>query len=279
MPATPRIPAYLRLSRHGIYYFRIVVPSALRPRWRGCVEIKKSLKTHDVREALRKARDLAIETYRRFEYARRDMSVIPVDPNDPSTWPTDASDIRRFEKTVTLAPEGHIASVAYKVDPNSPADIAAAAADERKFHLRQRIMRDPNSPEAQAFFEAEDAEIRRELEHADKLRALALAAEEEKLRGIAAAPRPVTSSMQGQDEGARPLPQPAASEISGHVSAGPGGSSSGHGLRPASDEANGRRSAVAQATWTNTCSHGYGRDFWRPRPRKESTVSPKGLTR
>lgn len=69
MTTTPRIPAYLRISRHGIYYFRIIVPMALRQRWRGCVEIKKSIKTRDLREALRKARDLAIATHTRFEYA------------------------------------------------------------------------------------------------------------------------------------------------------------------------------------------------------------------
>jgi hypothetical protein len=187
MPATPRIPAYVRRSRHGIYYFRIVVPRALLPRWGGRSEIKRSLKTHDLREALRKARDLAIATRTGFEYALADMSVIPVDPNDPSTWPTADSNIRKFEKIVMLAPEGHVASVSYKVDSSSPTDIAAAAADERKFHLRQRVMRQPNSPEAQAFFEADDAEIRRELEHADKMRDVALAAEEEKLRSAALA--------------------------------------------------------------------------------------------
>lgn len=76
MTTTPRILAYLRLSRHGIYYFRIVVPMALCSRWQGCVEIKKSLRTHDLREA----RDLAIATHRRFEYAVGDTSVISIVP-------------------------------------------------------------------------------------------------------------------------------------------------------------------------------------------------------
>lgn len=49
------IPAYLRLSRRGIYYFRIIV-------------LKASLTTRDQRVALRKARDLAaISAHKRFE--------------------------------------------------------------------------------------------------------------------------------------------------------------------------------------------------------------------
>lgn len=158
-----RIPAYLRLSRHGIYFFRICIPLALQLRWRSGRELKVSLRTRDQRLALARARDLAIAAHKHFGYALGNMSVKPFDPKDTTTWPTDASDIRRFEKTIETvnSPEGVIERVKYKVDPTSPADIAAARADEVLHQKRQRFMRQPNSPEAQAFFEAEEEELRR----------------------------------------------------------------------------------------------------------------------
>lgn len=167
-----RIPAYLRLSRHGIYFFRICIPPALRQRWRTGRELKMSLRTRDQRLALARARDLAIAAHKHFGYALGDMSVKPFDPNDMTTWPTDASDIRRFEKTIETvhSPEGMIERVKYKVDSTSPIDVAAARADEILHHKRQRFMREPNSPEAQAFFEAEEQELRQILADADARR-------------------------------------------------------------------------------------------------------------
>ncbi len=112
-----RIPAYIRRSRHGIFYFRVVIPMALRSRWSGRSEIKMSLKTRDQRQALIHARDLAISAHKSFEYAYRDMSAKPFDPNDQSTWPTAKDDIHKFEKTIeTVHPSGHVDRVHYKVD-------------------------------------------------------------------------------------------------------------------------------------------------------------------
>lgn len=182
-----RIPAYIRRSRHGIFYFRVVIPMALRSRWRGRPEIKMSLKTRDQRQALGRARDLAIAAHRSFEYAYGDMSATPFNPNDQSTWPT-AKDIRKFEKTIeTVHPSGQVDRVHYKVDPNSPADIAAAEADQANHYVRQRLTREPNSPEAQAFFLAEMEEIRRGAEEGAQLREAALAAEHARIQANAAA--------------------------------------------------------------------------------------------
>lgn len=149
-----RIPAYLRLSRHGIFFFRICIPVPLQDRWRRGRELKVSLRTRDQRLALARARDLAIAAHKHFGYALGNMSVKPFDPNDMTTWPTEASDIRRFEKTIETVntAEGFVERVKYKVDPNLPADIAAARADKVLHQKRQRLMRQPNSPEAQAFF-------------------------------------------------------------------------------------------------------------------------------
>ena len=187
-----RIPAYIRRSRHGIFYFRVVIPMALRSRWRGRPEIKMSLKTRDQRQALGRARDLAIAAHRSFEYAYGDMSATPFNPNDQSTWPT-AKDIRKFEKTIeTVHPSGQVDRVHYKVDPNSPADIAAAEADQAKHYVRQRLTREPNSPEAQAFFLAEMEEIRRGAEEGAQLREAALAAEHARIQANADAVSPAS---------------------------------------------------------------------------------------
>jgi integrase len=183
-----RIPAYLRLSRHGIYFFRICIPLPLQHRWQSGRELKVSLRTRDQRAALAKARDLAIAAHKHFGYALADMSVKPFDPNDMTTWPTQASDIRKFEKTIETVntAEGLIERVKYKVDPTSSADIAAARADEILHQKRQRFMRQPNSPEAQAFFEAEDEELRRSImadaELADARRKAELAELEAKIK-------------------------------------------------------------------------------------------------
>ena len=115
------------------------------------------------------------------------MSATPFNPNDQSTWPT-AKDIRKFEKTIeTVHPSGQVDRVHYKVDPNSPADIAAAEADQAKHYVRQRLTREPNSPEAQAFFLAEMEEIRRGAEEGAQLREAALAAEHARIQANVAA--------------------------------------------------------------------------------------------
>lgn len=166
-----RIPAYLRLSRHGIYYFRIVVPKALRARFSGRSEVKVSLHTRDLREAMLRARNLALAAHQQFRYADG-MSVQPVDPNDPSTWPKGDPNIRKFEKVIETvhSPEGMIERVKYKVDSNSPVDIAAARADEVLHHKRKYFLRQPNSPEAQAFFEAEEKQLQQILAEANARR-------------------------------------------------------------------------------------------------------------
>jgi hypothetical protein len=65
-----RIPAYLRLSRHGIYFFRICIPLPLQRRWQIGRELKVSLRTRDQRSALARARDLAIAAHKHFGYLR-----------------------------------------------------------------------------------------------------------------------------------------------------------------------------------------------------------------
>ena len=56
-----RIPAHPRRSRHGIYYFRITVPLAIRETFGGRSEIKSSLHTRNLKVAMVEARRLAID--------------------------------------------------------------------------------------------------------------------------------------------------------------------------------------------------------------------------
>ena len=64
-----RLPTYVYRSRHGIYFFRIVVPLALRNALSGQREIKRSLRTRDKRQALVQARALALDLYPVFAKA------------------------------------------------------------------------------------------------------------------------------------------------------------------------------------------------------------------
>ena len=52
-----RVPAYLIRSRHGIFYFRWLLPQWLHPKGKAS-DIKVSLRTRDPREALRMSRYL-----------------------------------------------------------------------------------------------------------------------------------------------------------------------------------------------------------------------------
>lgn len=231
MPTKPRIPAYLRLSRHGIYYFRVVIPRDLRPRWSGRPEIKLSLQTRDPRQALTRARDYAIAAHKSFEYARSDMSAKPYDPkafnpSDQSTWPR-AGDGRNFEKTIETmhTPEGVVERVRYKVDPESPADIAAARADEALHFKRQQMLRQPNSPEAEAFFQAQDEELRRSLLADAEMAELRRKAERAELE---AKMQSVAQGVQATGAPIAPAPvRPLAMTVNSGVAAGTAGLSQG----------------------------------------------------
>lgn len=62
------IPSYLWLSRHSIFYFRVVVPSVLRPLF-PCGEIRRSLQTRCKREALIRGRELLLQVQKLYTQA------------------------------------------------------------------------------------------------------------------------------------------------------------------------------------------------------------------
>lgn len=54
------VPSYLWLSRHSIFYFRIVVPEVLRPLF-PCAEIRRALQTRCKHGALIWCRELLLQ--------------------------------------------------------------------------------------------------------------------------------------------------------------------------------------------------------------------------
>lgn len=62
------VPSYLLLSRHSVYYFRIVVPDVIRPLFHRR-EIRRSLQTRCRREALIRGRELLLQVQRLFTEA------------------------------------------------------------------------------------------------------------------------------------------------------------------------------------------------------------------
>jgi hypothetical protein len=147
-----RIPTHLRLSRHGVYYFRIVVPKAVRPAFALRPEIKTSLGTRNLKVAMVEARRLALAAYASFAKVKFGMTTKKLDPNDPSTWPTSADVTGRFEMTLdTPTPHG-IEHFHVEADPDKPDDVAAAKAATLDYLSR----RPANSPAAAVFFSGED---------------------------------------------------------------------------------------------------------------------------
>ena len=73
-----RVPSYVSLSRHGIYYFRLYVPEHLRAITGNRINIRKSLHTGNAQEAIRLARRLVAQYHEAFtSYARIGMAIKP----------------------------------------------------------------------------------------------------------------------------------------------------------------------------------------------------------
>ena len=83
------IPFYLLLSRHSVYYFRIVVSDVIRPLFPQ-TEIRRSLQTLCKREALIRGRDILAQgqglfTQRRqhdHDHQRDDLQQLREEPDD-----------------------------------------------------------------------------------------------------------------------------------------------------------------------------------------------------
>lgn len=86
-----RLAAHLRRSRHGVFYFRIVIPMQLRAIFGNRREIIKTLATRDPKLAKLASYTLSAKVSAKFEQARAAMTK-EFDPPvfneyDPSSWP------------------------------------------------------------------------------------------------------------------------------------------------------------------------------------------------
>jgi integrase len=134
-----RIPSYIYRSRHGVYFFRIVVPKALRETFNGRTEIRRSLHTRKLREALEVARPLALQAIAAFEQVG-----LPMTPPEPTVADilakAQAGDVRELKSTKTITlPDGTTHTYALETDSNDPAEIAAF---ERQVAIEREDMKE-----------------------------------------------------------------------------------------------------------------------------------------
>ena len=132
-----RIPTYIQRSRHGIFFFRMVVPKALRETFDGQTEVKRSLHTRNLREAMRVARPLGIQLFELFARLESGMSKSAPTVADILAK-AQAGELRdlRASKSLTL-PDGTKHSYDLQTDSNDPAEIAAF---ERQVEREQELM-------------------------------------------------------------------------------------------------------------------------------------------
>jgi hypothetical protein len=180
-----RIPSYIQRSRHGIYFFRIVVPKALRETVNGRWEIKHSLQTRDLREALRVARPLALQAFELFERLGGGMSKTTPSIQDILAK-AQSGQLRdlRATKTITL-PDGTKHTYDVQTDSSDPAEIAAfeRQVEQERAELRaaeERYRAQAPTSEAMLAYQRKDQEemeaFKRQLEAERAERAAAKAA-------------------------------------------------------------------------------------------------------
>lgn len=116
-----KLASHLKQSPYGVFYFRIVVPVSLRPLCGGQCEVKRSLNTKNPTTARRLAYMLWTHTAHRLGEAKRAMAGYDpkqFNPNDPSTWPSAATDARQWI--------AKIGEITIEADPSKPGDSEGA---------------------------------------------------------------------------------------------------------------------------------------------------------
>lgn len=114
-----KLCSHLMLSRHGIYYFRCIIPKVLRPLYSGKTEFKYSLNTRCPVTAKRESYILSAETAHLFDKAKKTMSRYDpknFNPKDMSTWLTKSDKLRDYKITESNG------AFNVEVDPNNPND-------------------------------------------------------------------------------------------------------------------------------------------------------------
>lgn len=144
-----KLCSHLKLSRHGIYYFRCIIPKALRPLYDGKTEFKYSLKTRCPVTAKRESYILSAETAHLFNKAKKTMSRYDpknFNPNDMSTWLTKSDKLRDYKLAKTAD------GFSVEVDPNDPNDheLAMDALDRMDSRLANRLNTQTPAPVSQS---------------------------------------------------------------------------------------------------------------------------------
>jgi hypothetical protein len=129
-----RIACHIQRSRHGIWFFRVVVPKNLRRALDGRGEIKKSLGTRDSREALRVARPLAFAAKELFARLEASLSRPPT----VAEVLANAANARELKTTNTVdLGGGRSLSYSLETSSNDPAEIAAFHAEAARLQAKQ----------------------------------------------------------------------------------------------------------------------------------------------
>ncbi len=95
-----RIASRITRSRHGVFYFRVVIPGALRAAVNGQRELRLSLRTKDVAIGRLRARLMSLRADGAFLSIREgSLAYDPkkFNPKDPSTFPTSKDIAGRYE--------------------------------------------------------------------------------------------------------------------------------------------------------------------------------------
>lgn len=157
-----RLPAYVYRCRHGVYFFRTVVPQELKKALSGQREIKRSLRTRDKRQAVVQARSLALNLYPVFARAAG-MSRQPSPPSiDDILARAEALRKRTLTRPVVL-PDVSTTPCTVKTDSESPRELKAAedaSARLLSLHLAFTHQRNQPTPEVQAALDKERQELR-----------------------------------------------------------------------------------------------------------------------
>jgi integrase len=121
--SVPKAPTYLWRNRHGVFYFRFVIPPALRYAFNGQRELRKTLSTPYRKEAIALARALMVEV----EQTIRSLMKVPDLSNG------DVIQIISM-KNVVLGPDRSVESI-----------VIEAPTPEQEAQMAQQLLHPPHS--------------------------------------------------------------------------------------------------------------------------------------
>ncbi len=116
-----RLPSRLRRSRHGVYYFRVIIPKKLRSLFSGRREFLSSLATRDPREASLRSYALSAGVLAAF---REVLSVMASDDKYNKDGLPSGIERQIKKAIIDFHPDGGLKRI--ETDPNNPRDSEQA---------------------------------------------------------------------------------------------------------------------------------------------------------